>query len=247
MKTSTVYRTKAEKYARYRWDYAPQALATIIEQTQLPRSAIVADIGAGTGIFTKQLVARFNHVVAIEPNAEMRHFAEHDLDCRVLAGSGEATGLPDASADLITIAQALHWIDPAPARQELHRILKPNGWLAVLHNHGVPNTIGREIGKLYSAEYGFDPTYNALRPPQKPLPYYFGHTNFNEYSFQFERQETLESFIGALGSAANSPDETDPLYSKLLKAVDAIFEQFSIDGLLPVTGVTKLSIGQLTK
>lgn len=153
MSTATVYRKKAENYVRYRWDYAPEALETILAKTTLPRTAVVADIGAGTGILSKQLVTRFDTVLAIEPNAEMRYFAERDLKCQVLDGTGEATGLADQSVDLITVAQALHWCQPEPTRQEFRRILRPGGWLAVLHNRGVNNELGQAIGKLYSADF----------------------------------------------------------------------------------------------
>ena len=44
--TKTIYSTKAEKYAKYRWDYAPGATKAIIEITRMSARPIVADIGA---------------------------------------------------------------------------------------------------------------------------------------------------------------------------------------------------------
>ena len=244
MTTSTVYRTKAENYARYRWHYAQEALDTLIAHARLSRDAVVADIGAGTGILTMALTRRFNTVFAVEPNAEMRFFAERDLTCTVIKGSGEATGLASASVDLVTVAQALHWMEPVRTRAELRRILKPDGWLAIFHNNGVANEVGRAIGALYSAEYGFDPTYNNKRPPAKPLDFYFGHQNFVEHRFTFEQQSTREAFLGALGSAANSPAEDHPRYPALVAAVDAIFDRYAVDGRLPSLAQTKLTVGQ---
>ena len=245
MNTSTVYRTKAENYARYRWHYAPEALDALIDHAQLPRHAVVADIGAGTGILTAALTQRFDTVFAVEPNAEMRFFAERDLACTVLEGSGEATGLASASVDLVTVAQALHWMEPEPTQAELRRILKPGGWLAIFHNHAVWDEVGQAIGGLYSAEYGFDPTYNNKRPPEKPLDFYFGHQDFVEHTFTFKQQSTREAFLGALGSAANSPAEDHPRYPALVSAVDTIFARFAVDGLLPSLAQTNLTIGQL--
>jgi ubiquinone/menaquinone biosynthesis C-methylase UbiE len=49
-------------------------------------------------------------------------------------GSAEATGLPDRSADLVTMASALHWADFDRACQEFHRILRPHGLFVALWN-----------------------------------------------------------------------------------------------------------------
>jgi 16S rRNA A1518/A1519 N6-dimethyltransferase RsmA/KsgA/DIM1 with predicted DNA glycosylase/AP lyase activity len=55
MNTKTAFSTKAEKYAKYRWDYASNAINEIIDITQLSAKSCIADIGAGTGILTKTL------------------------------------------------------------------------------------------------------------------------------------------------------------------------------------------------
>ena len=51
-----------------------------------------------------------------------------------LDGAAEATGLPTASVDFVTAGQAFHWFDPARARIEFRRILKPDGWVVLVWN-----------------------------------------------------------------------------------------------------------------
>jgi ubiquinone/menaquinone biosynthesis C-methylase UbiE len=74
--TKTAYSSKAEKYARYRWDYSPLAIQAVFDSAHITRASSIADIGAGTGILTRHFVGRAGRVWAIEPNAEMRQMAE---------------------------------------------------------------------------------------------------------------------------------------------------------------------------
>ncbi|GIG22427.1 SAM-dependent methyltransferase [Cellulomonas chitinilytica] len=95
----------------------------------------VLDLAAGTGKLTAELVGLGLHVVAVEPSDAMRAELVGSLpgvDAR--AGTADATGLPDASVDAVTVAQAWHWFDPPTASAELARVLRPHGQVAVLWN-----------------------------------------------------------------------------------------------------------------
>lgn len=106
----------------------------------LPPGAVAIDVGAGTGIFARELAARGLRVVALEPNPAMR---EHGADAGGEASGGsltwvsaaaENTGLPDRCADLVASAQAFHWFRPQDALAEFGRILKVGGRLALVWN-----------------------------------------------------------------------------------------------------------------
>lgn len=98
-------------------------------------AADAADIGAGTGLFTRDLVAAGLNVFAVEPSASMRSVLEETLPGVVaIDGTGESTGLPAGSVDLVSVAQAWHWMDPAEASTEARRILRPGGTLALIWN-----------------------------------------------------------------------------------------------------------------
>ena len=93
------------------------------------------DVGAGTGIFTGLLVARGLRTTAVDPSADMLAALRARLPgVPVVQGTAEATGLPEAGADVVVFAQAWHWVDPLAASTEAARLLRPGGTLALVWN-----------------------------------------------------------------------------------------------------------------
>jgi SAM-dependent methyltransferase len=119
----------AAAYERGRPGYPAAAVDRLV--AALPGRRVV-DLAAGTGKLTRLLVARGCEVTAVEPVAEMRALLEPPA--RAVSGVAEAIGLPDASADGITVAQAFHWFDGPRALAEIHRVLRPGGVLALIWN-----------------------------------------------------------------------------------------------------------------
>src|SRR5439155_12571413 len=89
--------------------------------------ARVLDLAAGTGKLTRVLRAAGLDVVPVEPLAAMRERLDGALD-----GTAEAIPLPDASVDAATIGDAWHWFDPVRAGDELARVVRPGGHVAVM-------------------------------------------------------------------------------------------------------------------
>jgi ubiquinone/menaquinone biosynthesis C-methylase UbiE len=251
MKPTKIYSSKAAKYAKYRWGYSLQAIETIIRVAHVYEQSVVADIGAGTGMVIKYFLGRVKHIYAVEPNDEMRKIAEDELSdcgkCSVINGQAEDIPLEDQSIDLITVAQEIHWFDPELTKREFLRILKPNGWLAIIRNNGVDKKLNEAIGRLYVVENGVDLTILANRPEQKPMSFYYGHEDIHQMTYGFDEEQNWEEFIGSLLSASYMPDESHPLYRKLPRASRAVFDEFSEDGELRVRGQTVLTIGQVAE
>jgi len=251
MDTKTVYSTKAEKYAKFRWDYAARAIEVMIEMTQMSSNSTIADIGAGTGILTQHLVAKVQKIYAIEPNSELRQILTRELGAlpsiSVIDGFAEATNLPNNSVDVITVAQAIHWFDPEPTRQEMMRILKDKGWLVLLRNYGTNQEQNEAIRSLMTEEYGADYTVVNERPKEKPTRFYFGNDDFQRFVFPFQFHQNWDEFIGSLTTASFMPDENHPLFDKLEMKAGEIFSQFSSNEYLKVEGETELILGQPSK
>jgi ubiquinone/menaquinone biosynthesis C-methylase UbiE len=247
----TVYSTKAEKYAKYRWDYAPEAIEEIFKVAHLSSTSVIADLGAGTGILTRHFAGKVQRVYAVEPNTEMRQILKNKLGANpsisVIDDTAEATQLPDNSVDLITVAQAIHWFDPEPARKEMLRILKSNGWLAILRNYGV-GELNNAMGHLMTEEFGADFSNTKNKPKEMPMPFYFGGDHFQKQIYPFQFQQNWEEFIGALTSASFMPDEDHPLFGKLEAEARKVFSHYSnngnLNGKVNVWGKTELLMGQ---
>src|ERR1700687_1402206 len=129
----------AGDYARFRPGYAPQVATAILSYVGHDAASVdAADVGAGTGIWTRTLAARgLRSVVAVEPNDDMRRQGiETSRGTEIVwhKGSAEATGLPDGSVDLVSMASSLHWADFDKACDEFHRILRPGGVFVALWN-----------------------------------------------------------------------------------------------------------------
>lgn len=125
----------AAAYETARPGYPPEAIAVLVEHLGLGPGSTVLDLAAGTGKLTRRLVELEASVVAIEPLEGMRAQLQSVLpDVELLDGTAEAIPLPDASMDLVAVAQAFHWFDAPVALSEIARVLRPGGGLAILWN-----------------------------------------------------------------------------------------------------------------
>ena len=110
-------------------------------------AATVVDVGAGTGIFSRQLAACGWRVIAVEPSVTMlregivsRTDATYDRRrLHAVAAGAEQIPIASGSTDLITAAQAFHWFNPPIALAEFARVLRPGGAIALMWNNRDPS------------------------------------------------------------------------------------------------------------
>jgi SAM-dependent methyltransferase len=146
----------AEAYERGRPRYPAEAVELLV--SQLPAGAVVLDLAAGTGALTRALVEAGLTVVAVEPVAEMR--AALPPSVRALEGTAEAIPLGAGEADAVTVAQAFHWFDGDAALAEIHRVLRPEGVLALFWNRRVDeDRASRAIEELVAPHRADTPTH----------------------------------------------------------------------------------------
>jgi ubiquinone/menaquinone biosynthesis C-methylase UbiE len=120
----------ADEYERARPEYPRKAVERAAAELGLGPDATVLDLGAGTGKLTRLLRERFAHVVAVEPDDEMRRLVPGDAR----GGSAERIPVTDGEVDAVFVADAFHWFDADVALREIARVTGPGGALALLWN-----------------------------------------------------------------------------------------------------------------
>ena len=122
-------------YDASRPDYSRDAVAHVVSCLALDASAHVLDLGAGTGIFSRQIAPYVSRVTAVEPSASMREsLSRRSPSIDVRDGRDVAIPLPSRSVDAVVVAQAFHWFDAPRALLEIHRVLTEGGGLALIWN-----------------------------------------------------------------------------------------------------------------
>ena len=125
----------APAYERGRPGYPAEAVDWMTERLGIGASSTVVDLGAGTGKFTRALVASGARLYAVEPSPEMREQLRGAVPAAtVLNATAEAIPLPDGSVDAVTAAQAFHWFATERVLGELQRLLRDGGGLGLIWN-----------------------------------------------------------------------------------------------------------------
>lgn len=125
----------AEAYERGRPTFPAVIVDHLVTALDLRPGRRVVDVAAGTGKLTRDLLASGAEVLAVEPMAGMRQvFAREVPGVPVLDGTAEMLPLPDDHVDAVTVAQAFHWFDPQAAFEEMDRVLRPGGRVALVWN-----------------------------------------------------------------------------------------------------------------
>lgn len=119
----------ARAYSVYRPEY-PAILFEFLAG-QVDRHDLAWDCATGNGQAARGLAAHFRGVSASDASARQIESARPHPGVSYRVAPAEASGLEDASVDLVTVAQAAHWFDLPRFYAEVARVLRPGGVLAL--------------------------------------------------------------------------------------------------------------------
>jgi len=247
----TKFDGRGKIYAKYRPAYPKEFIEYLYSDVGIKKDSIVADIGSGTGILTRQLLEAGNSVFAVEPNSDMRAVAEVDLSAFSgfvsINGSAENTTLDAHSVDFVTVAQAFHWFDRAKFKTECGRISKPNSKIILVWNSRdlCSETVkyGDEVNRKYCPN--FKGISGGMRGGENENDFYsdFFLRKYESKVFQNNLTFDLDGFIGRNLSASYALKESDENYPAYIAELIACFNTHAVDGKMIMPNVTKSYIG----
>jgi SAM-dependent methyltransferase len=251
MKSTERFSTRVEAYREFRPRYPKEVVELLRRECGLTPEWVVADVAAGTGLLAEIFLDNGNRVIAVEPNAPMRAACEELrgryplLQC--VDGLAEATGLPDRATDLVTVGQAMHWFDLVPTRAEFVRVLKPDGWCAVVYNHRWMGGDGFHDGyERLLVEYGGD--YRAVQSKHMTddtLAEFFAPGKMRSAVLPNYQDLTLEGLEGRVLSSSYMPQEGDAKYPAMMDAIAELFARYAKDGVVRMEYETAVGWGRL--
>ena len=231
---------KAEIYKKFRPAYPEKLFEYLYSQVGFNKASTIADIGAGTGIFTRLLLERGSTVYAVEPNEDMRRVAAQDLsgykNFTAVDAPAENTGLETASVDFVTAAQAFHWFDRQLFKKECARILKPGGKVALVWDVRDYKTeiVKKDYDIREKYAVGDKKGLASFDTPPLDLSDFFADGIYDYKTFRNDLILNREAYIGMNLSRSYSPkEETDrEKYQGFIKEMNGYFDEYNAGGIL---------------
>ena len=245
------FSSRVENYVRFRPSYPKEVIEVLRAKCGLSPNSVLADIASGTGLFTRLLCENGNRVFGVEPNKDMRRAGEHYLagfpNFVSVAGTAESTTLPTHSVDLITCAQAAHWLKREEALREFQRILKPNRFVVILFNDRKVkgNAFSDDYEELV-VKYGTDYSeVQRLGRIFEGLEFFTPHScekrtlpNYQDFDY--------ESLEGRLLSSSYAPQAGDPSFDPMIADLKRLFEKHQRGGRVRMEYDTNIYYGKLS-
>lgn len=236
---------KAQAYDAGRPSYAEGLIDCILEESGVRAGDRVADIGAGTGIFTRQLLRRGLRVTAVEPNADMR--AALRVRCGGYAGfswtEGDAahTGI-DGGVKLVTAAQAFHWFPAEEFRLECARIAA-DGYVAVVYNDRAENELNDRLNGICAR---LCPAFNErVHDDGEGVARFFGGSlrSFRVPNpVDCDRQALIDTFL----SRSYAPKRGEVGYEEMVREIGGLFDRIQRDGRVVMQYESVAFVGKIT-
>jgi SAM-dependent methyltransferase len=191
----------AAQYAEFRPKY-PGALFDLLARIA-PARTKAWDCACGSGQATSDLADRFESIIATDASTQQIAAAKPHPRITYSVAKAESSGIPDASLDLITVAQALHWFDRPAFYTEARRVLKPQGVIAVW-TYGIPRLNDGNLDRIMQTFY-----WETVGPFWTPERRYvedgyrsidFPFTEISAPSLSMRENWTMPQFLGYLRS-----------------------------------------------
>ncbi len=251
MDSTSRFTDRASDYAKYRPAYPEAVFELLQNKCGIGHGKVVADVGSGTGIFSKQLRGTQARVIGVEPNAAMRDYIDpallDDPEYESVTGSAEDLPLDDNSVDLITAAQAFHWFDMSRTRAEFQRVLREPGWVALVWNTRIPDASPFQSGyEELMRDFGLD--YGQSRHDEEAvgrIAQFFEVRGYDKSVFTNPQFLFWEELKGRAQSASYFPKPGHPRHEDAVNALRELFDRCKSGGRVDLEYTTEVFLGRL--
>lgn len=245
------YFGKQEDYSKYRPDYPKVLFDTVCSKYGLNSSSSVVELGAGTGKFSKIMSDYCDKIYSVEPNLDMlkqgKLYCSSKDNVFFINSCAEDTKLDDNSADFVFAVQSFHWFLKDKLKIELKRIMKKDGFFAIVWNNL------EDDNNLFSKEY-----FNYINEWKYKLTgFNYQHKNINErecifkdkkfdsYDFVFKKEYDLDMLIGFSNSLSFVKNNDDESYSLFIDGIKDIFSKYQNNNKVCFDLHTEMYIGKI--
>jgi len=242
---------RVDNYVKYRPGYPIEVLDLLENEGRLNGNSAVADIGSGTGIFTKLVLQRGYKVYAVEPNQAMQQAARmwlgSDENFVPVDAVAEATTLATHSIDIVVCAQAFHWFNGARTRWEFNRILKQDGVAALIWNNRLPDTddFSKAYEKLLKTESVDYNKVNHRNIGDIDFKAFFKNGVYKQVNFPNVQVFNLDGLMGRAFSSSYVPPESSNDGAKFKGLLKDIFAKYNANGTVTFSYQTEVYIGKV--
>lgn len=225
--TEKRFSKQAKLYAKYRPDYPKELYDFIFDH--LSEKQVAWDCATGSGQIAGFLANHFNQVFANDISEEQLSFAPQKPHITYLNTSAENSGLPDNTFDLITIGQAIHWLNFDKFYDEVRRTARKNALLAVI-GYGmirINKEVNSIIDNLYETAFcqHFNENRQYLDKHYRTIPFPFKEITTPDFNHSLKWSiDQLEGYFNSWSAiqrikSENKYNSVDQTVKKLKKAL----------------------------
>lgn len=249
MDNTDLFTSKAAIYHNGRPSYPDELLQFLQRKFQITHETIIADIGAGTGKFTEELLELGCHVIAVEPNQKMAEELRDGLLCEQLTireRPAEHTEIDDHSVNIITVAQAFHWFNKEAFKLESKRILVEDGPICLIWNMRVEDALinkrTKEVFEKHCPKFeGFS---GGMTHNENQIEEFFNH-GYEFFEIDFPLTFKKKQFVERCLSASYALNPEDDGFKALKDDLKAIFNEFAEEDKVIIPNKTKCYYGYI--
>lgn len=241
---------KAQGYEKYRPSYPGELLDYLYGEAGFSPESTIADIGAGTGLFSRLLLEKGSRVLCVEPNEDMRAVAWEKLQryerCEFINAPAEHTLLDDCSVDFITAAQSFHWFAPEAFQAECRRILRPGGKAVLIWNsREKDDELVKETYRLCQMICPEFRGFSGGEETPERYEHFFRDGKYEQREFHNDLALNLKEFLGRYLSASYAPTRESGNYNEFVKALTGLFGAYQEGGRIRLPNRTRCYLGEV--